>query len=195
MALANTIPTEEQPAQPVEGAEAAEPQAKAARPNAAAPTAMAAGEETEAGEEASPQEQDVFTRIELGAMSMLYDDKTHAGFVKMLKAGEGQPAKVLATTAMTVFSEIDKQSGGKIPEEMIIPALVEGVLGAVVDLAEKTKAFPVDENVAGKAVQELLVMAAQQYDIDAAELQEAIGAMPAEQQQQMVAQQQQFAEA
>jgi hypothetical protein len=186
MALANTIDTQEAK-EPAEKSAKPGKTEKAPRPSAAAMPAE------EGGEEASPEEQDIFSRIELAALTMLYDDKTHGEFVNMLKAGAQQPAQTLATTALTIFGEIDRQSGGKVPEEMIIPALVEGVLGAVVDMAEKTRVMPVDEAVAGKAVQELLLLATQQYDIDPAEIEQAMAQMDPAQQQAMVQQQQQFA--
>lgn len=171
---------------------------KKERPSRRSSLAEQAGEgklRTESEPMAEDEAQDAFTRVELAAMAMLYDDKTHGDMVKMLQAGAQQPAKTLASVAMTIFNEIDRQSGGKIPERVILPALVEGVLGAVVDMAEKTRALPVDEAVAGKAVQELVVMAAQQFDIDPAEVQEMVGSVLPEEQQQIVQQQQQFAEA
>jgi uncharacterized tellurite resistance protein B-like protein len=60
-------------------------------------------------------------------------------------------------------------------------------------MAEKTRVMPVDEAVAGKAVQELLLLATQQYDIDPAEIEQAMAQMDPAQQQAMVQQQQQFA--
>lgn len=144
-------------------------------------------------EQATPEEQESFERIGYTAMHILYADESHQGFVKMLQDGQDMPAKTLAEVAMLVFSKIDEASGGKIPEVLVIRA-AEQVLDLVIELAEKAKIMQVDEKMAGRAVQEMLIIAGEMYGFDPAELQEEIQGMDQGRVQKMVQEQQQIAQ-
>jgi hypothetical protein len=158
---------------------------------AAAPEPAAADPAEESN--VTPEEQDIYDRIGIGARALAYDEATHENVVKMLKEQAAQPAKALANTAMMLFSEVDQKSGGKIPEDMILRS-AEGVLDEVIDLAEKTGTLAVDETIANKALQEMILLLGDKYDFDPAEIQAEIETMDPAEVQRMVAQQQQVAE-
>lgn len=167
-----------------------EPVTPAAKPMPAERGAKpVAGEQEQGGETPTAQEQETFDRIAYAAKIALYDEGTHEDFMAMLKQGE--PAQALAQTAGTLFQQIDQKSGGKIPEDMILPA-AEQVLDLVIEMAEKTGTMQIDETMAAKALQQMVLVLAQAYDFDPAEIQGEIDAMPPEQLQQIVQQQQQI---
>ncbi len=164
-------------------------------PAAAAQPAPVQGAEQPAAaggeEQATPEEQKAFESIEVAAMSMLYDEKAHPQFIKMLKEGEAQPAQTMAQAAMTIFGQIDDQSNGTVPEAVIIQGAVQ-VLEVVFELVEKAQIYQLDENMIGQAVQHLLMLVGSAYDIDPEEMQQLMAGMDQATMEQSVAQQQQI---
>lgn len=157
------------------------------------PAAPAPGAEQSApGEDAAtPEEQDAFKRVELAAIDILYNKKSNQKFIEMLTAGAKTPAKTMAQVAMQVYLMIDEASGGKIPVSVVFQGAVQ-VLEVVRDMVEKVGLFEVDDAIIGKAVQEMIAISADKFDWDPEEVQELMTEYQG-QQEQMVAQQQQYA--
>lgn len=151
----------------------------------------AGSEQDESGEQATQEEQDAFKRVELAAIDILYNEKLNPQFVKMLQDGADTPAATLARVAMQIFGKIDKDSNGTIPEAVVIQGAIQS-LEVVRDMVEKLGIFEVNDQVLGRAVQEMITLAADRYDIDEEELQELIDEYQGESQQ-MVSQQSQYA--
>ena len=159
--------------------------------------ARSMGQNQEAGggvqgeEQATPEEQDAFERVEVAAIEMLYNEKTNKQFVEILKKGASTPAKSVARVAMQIFSMIDQKSDGQIPVAVVLQGAVQ-VLAVVVEMVEKMGIFEVGEDVLGRAVQEVVMKVAELYDMDQEEVQELMAEFQG-QQQGMVAQQEQYA--
>lgn len=159
--------------------------------------ASSMGQNQEAGggvqgeEQATPEEQDAFERVEVAAIEMLYNEKTNKQFVEILKKGASTPAKSVARVAMQIFSMIDQKSDGQIPVAVVLQGAVQ-VLAVVVEMVEKMGIFEVGEDVLGRAVQEVVMKVAELYDMDQEEVQELMAEFQG-QQQGMVAQQEQYA--
>ena len=83
----------------------------------------------------SPEEQDAYDKVIMAAMKVLFEnEETNNTIIKQLKAGAKTPAKALADVATMLIVQLDQQSGGKIPETVILPASGE-ILEQVSDLA------------------------------------------------------------
>lgn len=136
-------------------------------------------ESAEFGQEATPEEQQAYEKVILAASEVLYDPKTSPKVIQMLQAGAEQPDKAIANAAVLVMTQLDDQSGGTIPEEVILPAATE-VAELVAELGQKQGIFQVDDAVLKKAGHAMLMSLAEQYEIDPAELQPLLESMPKE---------------
>jgi hypothetical protein len=140
------------------------------------------------------EEQKAFDKASTAAMRALNEDEeTHNAILQTLQKGASQPAKTIAQIATSVFSKIDKDSGGKMPTTIMF-GLVEDIADQVIEVAEESGAIPpLDETVKGQIAQELVQSFSQLYDIPKEELQALISSYPEQEVQQMVQQQQQIA--
>lgn len=139
----------------------------------------------------TPAEQDGYSRTVLAGMKVLYDQATHASIVQSLKQGE--PAEALANTVAVIMTQIDQKSGGKIPEAVILPAAAE-ILELTAEIATTAKVFQADEATVARAMQLLVINLAKQYGVEPGDIQALMQSIDPEQVQQMVAQQQQYAQ-
>lgn len=134
-------------------------------------------EETQDPNAATPEEQEAFSKVELMAMDLIWNDKTKDKLVKVLEKGSEEPVPTLANTTMMIFGQVDDQSGGTIPETVVAHS-ADTILEEVINLAESSGAFPVDENIAGQARQATLMKVAEEFGVepeDAQELMEGYG--------------------
>lgn len=141
---------------------------------------------------ATPEQQEAYTKLVTAAIKAIYDDATHKGVVKML--GSGDPPQALAQTTASIIQKLDEQSGGKIPQVVILPAAAE-ILGELAKLAETAKIFEADQRVTAQAMQRLVITLAEAYGADPAQLQSLIQSMPQEEIQRIVAEQSGYAQA
>lgn len=130
-------------------------------------------------EEPTPEEQDEFTKVELAAKRVIHEK--HEAFrkiVDMLKTGKDNPVPTLAQVALLIFGIVDGNSKQGISESIILRA-AEVCLDLVIDLAEKAGIMQVDEQMAADAMNELIILAGNQYGFDttglAAEVKKAKG--------------------
>lgn len=142
-------------------------------------------------EQPSPQEQDAMDKVVLASLKVIYDQNTHQGIVDMLTQGKADPAKALADTTTLIITQVDKKSGGKVPELVILPAAAD-VLGELGNLATKAGIFQVDEKISGQAMQKTILGLAEQYGVAPEDVQALLQSMPKDQIQQMVQQQSAF---
>jgi hypothetical protein len=147
---------------------------------------MAQGGQTD-DKMASVDEQESYEKLVVAGMKLLYDDKTHKKVVDMLRQGADTPPKTLSNVSMMVFSEIDKASGGTVPE-MVIAQGVDALLEEVATIAQESGAFPVDEQVATQAREEMMLALGEQFGADDTDVQELMGSYSQEEIQQMKSQ-------
>lgn len=155
--------------------------------DAPAPQPQAASGE----EQPTPEEQAAYERVVMAGLKAIYDQKTHGAIVNMLKSGD--PPDALAQAAETIVLELDRQSGGKIPEVVILPAAAE-ILGELAQLAGTANIFQPDERTLAVATQKMVVSLCEQYGVEAAEIQELLQSIPKEQIEQYVQQQSGYAQ-
>ena len=134
------------------------------------------GQPQEEGETPTPEEQQAYDQVVAAGSEVLHGDSTHEGIMEMLKTGADNPGDALAEVAMTVLSQLDEQSGGKIPEGVLIPA-ADDILSQAGELAAAAGLFPWDDQVKQSAAQNLWKKAGEKYDFDPAEIQELIASM------------------
>jgi hypothetical protein len=154
------------------------------------PVQQVKGQPVEAeGEQPTAKEQENFSRIELAAKAVVNSSKeSYANIVQMLQGGADNPAQALATAAMMVFTAVDDQSKGKIPEELILRG-AESALDQVIKVAEDTGTMQVSEQLAGQALQQLVMQVGESYGVDPADLQAEIEGMDKTELQALVQQQ------
>lgn len=120
---------------------------------------------------ATPEEQEAYERTVLAGMEILYSDATHEGIVKTLRDGAGQPHEALASVTTMIVQQLDEKSGGQIPEVVIIPA-TEELLSLVAELAQKSGAFEVNDQVLRQAEIATIDKVAEAYGVSEGDLPE-----------------------
>lgn len=163
-------------------------QAKAAQAPAEEQETQEAQPQQGGDEEVTPEEQEVFKKVEMMMMDALYDKKINEQVLQSLKRGGGPES--LANAAMMLFLGIDEKLGN-IPLTVVVPAAVNA-LDQIIELAEEAKIMQVDEQMLGAAVQYLIKMIAEKYEVDPEELQQLI-AENEQNVQQIVQQQESYA--
>jgi len=159
-------------------------------PSNAQKSAPQPAESQSGGETVTPEEQQNYEKLVLASLKVLYSEQTHQGIVKMLQSGD--PAESIANVVTTIILQLDKKSGGKIPEEIILPAAAE-LVDEVAQLAGKI-GIQVDERVTGQAMQRMVMGLAEEYGVTPEEVQEIMQAIPKEEVQKMVQQQSGFSQ-
>ena len=125
----------------------------------------------------TPEEQDAYERVVLAGVKALSDPASSPQIMQMLGNEQaGEPAERLAKTTSTIFSQLDEQSGGTIPEAVIINSAGE-ILENVAEFANEAGVMPVDKPTQDRAAQLLLIDLGNMYDFDPAEVQELSAGM------------------
>lgn len=147
-------------------------QSPVANPNAAPvqEEAETVGGEAPGSQNASMEDQDAYDRFAMAGLKILYENKKASGaVVKKLKVDAKEPAKALADTVAMIIIQLDQQSGGKMPEDIILPVATE-LLEQTAELADSLKLFPVDEAVLNHAGQLMVVTLGEEYGADQEEM-------------------------
>ena len=151
------------------------------------------GGELPGSEQATEKEQADKDNVVMAGMTMLFEnEETSDQAVEMLKARADNPAQAIADYTMFLMDELDKQSGGTIPEEVILPAAGE-LLENVSQLANDADVFPVDQAVMSLAMQLLMEPLATAFGGDPAELVEIMQGIDSQTMQQIGEEQELYA--
>lgn len=141
-----------------------------AAPVPAQEEAETVGGEAPGSQEASMDDQDAYDRFAMAGLKVIYENKKSRGaLVKKLKLDAKEPAKALADTVAMLVTQLDQQSGGKMPEDIILPVATE-LLEQTAELADSLKLFPVDEAVLNHAGQLMVTMLGEEYGADQEEI-------------------------
>lgn len=116
------------------------------------------------GDTVSPEDQNSYTRTVLAGLKVLGDPKSNAQILQTLQQGD-QPDAALANVTASIMTELDRQSQGKIPEVVIIPAAME-ILSELGDVAQKAGVFEVNDQVLTAAAQQLVLKLLTEYGVD-----------------------------
>lgn len=137
-----------------------------------------ASEAPEMGAEPAPTEegqasggQEGYERVVTAAFEILYSDETNPNIMKMLETGATDPGNAAFEIAKLILTQLDDQSGGKIPLGVILHAADEiseqaGVLG------EKAGYFEYGEKEHSLAMQRAFAYMKDTYEISDEEIQE-----------------------
>lgn len=152
------------------------------------------GQETPTEEtNVSVESQDAYDRVVMAGMKVLFEDeKANSSIVERLKSDDKNPAKSLADTTAMLIIQLDKQSGGKIPEDVILPAAIE-LLEQTSELADSLGIFPVDEAVMNHAAQLMVVSLGEEYGVSPEDVQALMESTSTEELQQVEVQQGEYA--
>jgi hypothetical protein len=142
--------------------------------------------------EPTSEEQEAYERVVLAGIQAMSDPASNESIMKMLSDGANDPAQALVETTAAIVIQLDEQSGGTIPEVVIIPAAAE-IMSNVAEFAQQSKAFIVDDNLMGRSTQMLVLRLVDEYGGDPEEVQQLIDSMDQQEMQGMVEQQQQYA--
>lgn len=128
-------------------------------------------EQVQAGANApSPEDQEAYERTVLAGIKALSDPKSNPQIMQALGSG-GDPARQLASTTAAIMTQLDEQSGGTIPELVIMPAAGE-ILENVATFANESGVMKVDANIQNQATQYLIMDLADTYDIPPEDIEE-----------------------
>lgn len=120
-------------------------------------------------------------------MKVIYDKSTHDGIMTMLKSG-ASPADALAHTASVIVTELDRQSGNKMPDTVILPAASE-ILGELVHLSTQAKIFNGDQKVVMVAMQKMVMNLGAHYNASPDDIKSLLQSTPKDQIQKIVSEQ------
>jgi len=124
------------------------------------------GGEAPGSQDASMEDQNSYDRFAMAGLKILYENKKSRGaVVKKLKLDDKEPAKALADTVAMIIVQLDQESGGKMPEDIILPVAIE-LLEQTAELADSLKLFPIDEAVLNHAAQLMIVTLGEKYGAD-----------------------------
>jgi len=153
-----------------------------------------AGDPSQGGEEkATPEEQEALEKVVTAAMSILYDKQASGPIMEMLSARSDDPAQAIADASTKLLLGIDEQSGGTMPEVVILPAGAE-IVPMVGEFARDSGVIPsVDENVVGRAGQLMIAAVSQEYGVSEEEIDDLLASTPENEIASMVEQQSKFA--
>jgi hypothetical protein len=140
------------------------------------------------GDQPAPQEQDAMDRVVLASLKVIYDPKTHQGIVNGLTQGKDDPSKALADATTLIITQVDQASGGKVPEQVILPAAAD-VLGELANLAMKAGIFQVDEKTSNIAMQKTMAQLAEAYGVTPEQTKQFMDSIDPEEGKKMLGQQ------
>lgn len=147
----------------------------------------------EQSDEATPQEQEQYDRFLMAAGKLMFeDDKSHTAIVATLTKEKDDPPMAIARAAVAVTVQVDQASGGKEPVGLIVRAATE-ITEQIGEIANSSGVFEVNENVIGKAGQQMLILIADQYGISKEEIQQLMSELPNEEIEKARAQQDEIA--
>ncbi len=148
---------------------------------------------TQGTEAATPEEQDAYERIVLAGDEILFgSSEAREALVKKMTLDAPKPAEALANATALLVLKLDEQSGGQIPEAIILPVAAE-LLEHVGELAESLKLFPIDEAVGNHAAQLMVGHLAEAYGMTEEEIAGMVNSVPPEAQQQIAREQGEYA--
>lgn len=138
---------------------------------------QAQGDAEEWGEPATDDEQSQYERLVLAGSQILFSPETSPKIVKMMQTMADKPDQALAAVAVLIVTQLDEQSGGQIPEELILPPVAEFIEQAA-ELASNAKVFEVDEAVMNRAAQIAIEKLADQYGVSQEQIQALMSQVP-----------------
>lgn len=144
------------------------------------------------GEQASPASQAAYEKVVLAGMKVIFDDKSNQQVLQTLQQGD-RPDTALANVTVSIITELDRQSQGKIPEDVIIPAAME-ILSELGDVAQKAGLFEVDDSTMTGAAQQTVMKLLEQYGVQPQAVQAVMAKLDPAKVKQMVADQQKSAQ-
>lgn len=143
------------------------------------------------GEETTPQEQEAYERTVLAGTEVVYGEETNQPILRMLEEGAENPPQVIAKVTTTIMVQLDEQSGGKIPEVVILQAAQE-IAGEVAVLGTEAGLFQLDPTMENQVVQLVVRDTGSAFGVTEEEIQAFLATIPQEEQERAVAEQQQY---
>lgn len=112
-----------------------------------------AAEAPPTGTQVPPKMQDAYQRTLTAGLKVLYSDETREQVVEALKSGP-DPAESMATMAASIMMELSKQSQGKMPREVMLPAAMV-LLAYIAEMAHAVK-IELNEEMLATATRSML---------------------------------------
>jgi hypothetical protein len=166
---------EDEQEQESEGQEDMDEDDAAARPPAGRGRAAQAPES--GGQQASPEEQDAYERVVLAGVDVLTNAKTSDAVLELMGSNAEDPPMAIALAAQLIIGQLDEQSGGQIPETVILPATME-IAEQAAELAQKAGLFEVSEDVLQTAGQNAVMLVGGDYDVSEEDIQAFLSTLP-----------------
>jgi hypothetical protein len=95
-------------------------------------------------DQGTPEEQDASKRMELAALQLLYDKKTHPGIMKLYKSASDDPQQAVSEVTLKIMSILREKAKG-VPESTVIPTALK-IMMYVTELGEVSGTIdPLDE--------------------------------------------------
>lgn len=144
------------------------------------------------GEQATEEEEAAMSSLLNAAMAAIYSDQSHSKIMDTLKQGS-RPDQALADVAVAIVMQLDQQSGGKVPETVILPGTM-AILAMLAEVAQASGLFEADEQTLLAAGQQATLSLLREYGVNPQDVQALAQQLGPEQVKSLIAQQQQSAQ-
>ena len=150
----------------------AQPAMPGARPDL--PMQEDTGFSTDGGIQPTDEEQAIYDQVVTQGVARMDQDPKRV--LDAIRAVPGDPAKAGGTYVATMMIGMEEQSGGKIPDDIVVPAAAE--IGE--QLAERLKdaGMPVDNAFLQRAAVTMMQQLADYYGVDESDLMQFIQSVP-----------------
>ena len=119
-------------------------------------------------------------KVVLAGQKLIYSDDYNDTILESLKNGADDAPEAIAHATFVAMQALDEASGGKLPEDAIVPAAIK-LLEEVAIIGKESGTVQVDGNTLPQAQQRLVAMAIEAGIIDPQDIQDLIESMdPAE---------------
>jgi hypothetical protein len=144
------------------------------------------GGDVPGAEQATEDEQQWYERVIMAGQQILFaDEKAKAAVAQQLQAVPDDPARGIASVVRTVIGQLDSQTGGAIPETVILPAAA-ALTEEVAELADAIPTLPpIDEPTLSRAGHLVVMGLAEDYGVEPQEVEQILNQYPEGQRQQI----------
>jgi hypothetical protein len=126
-------------------------------------------------EPATQEEQAGYDKLMVAVEAMLQESGEQ--MISMMETAES-PARAIAEATILVINQLDEQSGGTIPDELIM-APVEELIMELAEMAERAQLFEVDGKVLNQAAQMVVHDVAASFGISQQEIEQVVAELQA----------------
>lgn len=131
------------------------------------------------GGQSEQADQEAYEKVIIAGSKILYDEQTNPGIMKMIEDGQDDMPNTLAQIVLMIFEQLDEQSNGQVPQQVIIPAASD-LLIEVIELTEEAGIADIDDQTEIKATSIILKSLFDKYGVTEEEVRQYLDTLSEE---------------